>query len=715
MRNTEGRFLSGRWRRLGGSARRWVQSKTARLWLLGTCLGLAVATVSFLGLLEGLERWSLNTQFHLRGPRAPQTPIVIVSIDEDSFDELNLPWPWPRALHGQLLDTVSQGRPAVIGLDILFAEPSSYGPEDDLALGEAVGRAGNVVLAAALTVVRESFYTKVDLNPPLKAIREGAAGFGPVNFVADDDAFVRWAQVTRPHQGQELPHFDLQLYRLAMKAGIQGRRVEGSSFLVNYRGGRRTFPWVPYYRVLNGEIGPEVFAGKIVLVGPTSPVLHDVFPTPFATQGDMPGVEIHANVLETLFQGIPIRRAPWLVAGVLALAGGILGVWATNLMRPLHALGVVVAATAAFGGASFALFVWGQLWLDVVPVPASLLLGYGAAVVNNFIQEQREKRRLSRFFSPAVVKEIIRHKDDVNLGSTRRRMTVLFSDIRGFTSMSEKMSPEEVVTFLREYLTVMTEVVFKYGGTVDKYIGDAIMALYNVPLDQADHAERAVRTALEFQARLRPLAARFQAKYGGDLRCGVGINTGDAVVGTIGAEQRLEYTAIGDTINLGSRLEGITKDFEVSIVISESTYEEVRGRFLTRYLGEVKVKGKEVAVKIYGVAEADSRKEPRVPVEMPVMISDGEISVFASLSDLSRSGMAVRSLPKQFAEGQIVEVRLELPGHAEPIAAKAQLVWSMEDRAGLLFSDIAPAHQAAIDELVARLRAALEARKRETR
>ena len=161
------------------------------------------------------------------------------------------------------------------------------------------------------------------------------------------------------------------------------------------------------------------------------------------------------------------------------------------------------------------------------------------------------------------------------------------------------------MTFLREYLTEMTEAVFVHGGTVDKYIGDAIMALYNVPFEAPDHAAQAVRTALEFQRRLQPLAERFAAKHGGELRCGVGINTGDAVVGTIGSRQRLEYTAIGDAINLGSRLESITKDFNVPVVISEATWLEVKDLFDTRYLGEVTVKGKEIPVKIYTVVDRD--------------------------------------------------------------------------------------------------------------
>jgi len=264
---------------------------------------------------------------------------------------------------------------------------------------------------------------------------------------------------------------------------------------------------------------------------------------------------------------------------------------------------LVSASAVAYVAGTHGAFRWGRFWVEVLPVPIALLVPYVGVVAKNFAKEQVEKRRLSRFFSPSVVKEIVRQKDDAGLGAGRRRMTVLFSDIRGFTSMSEKMEPEEVVTFLREYLSEMTEAVFVHGGTVDKYIGDAIMALYNVPFEAPDHAAQAVRTALEFQRRLQPLAERFAAKHGGELRCGVGINTGDAVVGTIGSRQRLEYTAIGDTINLGSRLEGITKDFNVPVVISEATWLEVKELFDTRYLGEVTVKGKEIPVKIYTVVD----------------------------------------------------------------------------------------------------------------
>jgi class 3 adenylate cyclase len=297
-------------------------------------------------------------------------------------------------------------------------------------------------------------------------------------------------------------------------------------------------------------------------------------------------------------------------------------------------------------------------------------------------------------------------------------MTVLFSDIRGFTSMSEKMQPEEVVTFLREYLTVMTEAVFKHGGTVDKYIGDAIMALYNVPFEAPDHALRAVRTALEFQERLHPLAERFAAKHGGTLACGVGIHTGDAVVGTIGSEQRLEYTAIGDTINLGSRLEGLTKEFSVPIIISEATYAEVREHFGVRDLGEVTVKGKVIPVKIYavlgpllkpgasaveagaGAATFNSRSAPRRMMEGHVSISDGELTVVAEASDLSRTGIAVHAVPRRLEPGEMVSLLIALRDHPEPLnIERAEVMWARKDTAGLRFLDLSPATRATLDTL----------------
>jgi adenylate cyclase len=699
-----------------------------------------------LGGLDDVERWGLNQQFEWRGPIKPKTPIVIVTIDEDDFTELGFQWPFPRALHAEMLDNISKGHPAAIGLDLVFPEPSSLGEADDKAMGEAVARAKNVVLGAAFTEVRTilSGYVvrREEFKVPVPAIRQGAVAFAFINYSPESDGFIREASLSREFSQETQFSLTYHLYKLGVKAGIPAAPLPTDMrFLINYRGGPKTFATISYYRlvsrhaperpgqVIEPEFDPEMFKDKIVLVGAYSPVLHDVFPTPFATSGNMPGVEIHANTLETLFQGIPLRKEPRWLTLILTLAAAPLAVWGTNRMRPLPAFGAIMGSVVGYALVTFAAFKWGRVWMDIAPVPLVLGLGYGTTVVLNFIQEQREKRRLSRYFSPSVVREVIQHKEDEQLSSARRRMTILFSDIRGFTSISEKMSPEEVVGFLREYLTVMTDVVFKHGGTVDKYIGDAIMALFNAPFDQPDHAAEAVRTGLEFQERLRPLSTKFRAKYGIDLRCGVGIHTGDAVVGTIGSEQRLEYTAIGDTINLGSRLESITKDFHVSIIISESTNQELKDKFLTRYLGEVKVKGKEIPVKIYAVAEANSRKEARVPIEATLTILEDEVSIETQIVDLSKGGVAVRNLPKLYTEGQELKLRLDLSGATKPVDLDAKVVWSKDDRvkltlpgsslapilvtgrvswtsddkAGFAFTDITPEGQAAIEDFLKRM------------
>lgn len=673
-----------------------------RPWWRAVLLGVSLWLLILLGPLEGFEQDVLNSLFDLRGPIPPKTPIVIVSIGEESFDELNLQWPWPRALHGKLLDIVRQGKPAAIGIDIVFPEPSAQGPADDTALGAAVQRAGNVVLAAALTRAKTAAFTKDSLNPPIEAIRGERAVVGFANFLPDEDAFVRSASLTRPFQDRQLESLDLALYRLGVKAGIPARPLpRWSDVLINYVGPPQSFQTIPYYQVLRGEVGPEHFTGKIVLIGATSPILHDVFPTPFAPTGLMAGVEIHANVIETLFQGLALRRVPRGAVLLLLLAAAAVAMRLAARLRPLLGLAAVLGGIVFYALACFAAFAWSHVWVDFAAVPLALLAGHAATTIERFIQEQREKRRLSRFFSPSIVAEVVRHKDDLQLGSARRLTTVLFSDIRGFTTMSEKMTPEDVASFLREYLTVMTNEVFKEGGTVDKYIGDAVMALWNVPFEQPDHAARAVRTALAFQEQLEPLAVRFRAKYGSDLRCGVGVNTGDAVVGTIGSEQRLEYTAIGDTINLGSRLESITKDFKVPIVISETTRSYLGPEFLTRYLGEVKVKGKEIAVKIYSVAPASSRLNERVAVDGSIVVHDGEVSLSGSLRDLSRSGLSVRNLPKDYPAGSLVTIEATLPTSDRPIAFKATVMWSRDGKTGFTFVDPQPEQVRVIEAALA--------------
>jgi class 3 adenylate cyclase/CHASE2 domain-containing sensor protein len=579
--------------------------------LAGILAGVAVVVLAHFGMLEALEHWSLDQLFEWRGPRHPTLEVVIVTIDESSMAELGEQWPFPRAMHGRLIGKIAEGRPLAIGVDIIFDAPSSRGRGDDEALAAAVAHAGNVVLGAALVDDVQPFYVRTTLNPPTPVIRAGAAGVAPVNMLPDADGQVRRVPVWMSLNGERIPGLDAQLHALVAKAGLRIEPLPDSrTVLINFRGGMRTYPWVSYYRVLAGEIPAEYWKGKVVLVGPTSVIFHDVFTTAFVPSGEMPGVEIHAHALDTLARGDYIREVPRWVSTVLAVVAALLGGALVVRLRALRALLAATALWAILTLAAFGGFVVAGWWMRGMAGTVALVLGYGGTVIEHFVREQRERKQLSRFFSPAVVREVVRHKDDGSLTTSRRLVTVLFSDIRGFTSLSEQLQPEQVAEMLREYLTEMTEIVFRYGGTVDKYIGDCVMALYNVPREDPKHAIKAVHTALEFQERTLAVSKRWEEKLGIAIRNGVGINTGEAVVGTLGSEQRLEYTAIGDTINLGARLESITKDYKTNIIISESTYELVKGHFVTKELGDVTVKGKTQPVKIYAVLPDVTSPDP---------------------------------------------------------------------------------------------------------
>jgi adenylate cyclase len=670
---------------------------TVRALLVG--VGAAAVAIALMlgGVLEKTELTTLNQLFVLRGARPVTAPIVIVTIDEDSFDELDLAWPFPRALHGRLIETLSAARPVAIGLDVLFSEPSLRGPEDDEAFGASilrVGKTGHVVLGAALATVTEVVHglkvDKADYKPPLPIIREGAAGVGPVDHTRDSDAHIRRSPLLHMLPDDTfVDSWDVQIYRIAKSAGLPAAPLpDVREVLVNFRGGPHTFPWVPYHRVVNGEVPPEQLRGKIILVGPTSPLLQDLHSTPFAEAQTMPGVEVHANVLDTLLHGDRLRPVPAWVSVVIAALLALGSAWLVAEVRALRAVAVAGLAWVLLIVWTYVAFAYWNVWFRVAGVTVGLVLGYGATVVDSFIREQREKRRLSQFFSPDVLREIVK-KPGATLGSSRRVISVLFSDIRGFTSISERIPPEQVAEMLHEYLTEMTQVVFHYGGTVDKYIGDCIMALYNAPFDDPDHAANAIQTGLELQERTLAVSARWEEKLGAPIRNGVGIHTGEAVVGTLGSRQRLEYTAIGDTVNLASRLEGLTKDHGGGIVISEFTYELVKDRFLMRQLGAVAVKGKTRPVRIYAVLPGDIRKYPRVAVAAAatvVAIGGGEPCV-VRMRNVGAGGISVTGLPADWGHGTKIQIRLEGGKLPTPLVVDGAVAWRDGDVAGVAFAE----------------------------
>jgi adenylate cyclase len=675
---------------------------------------LVVAIVGF-GLLERFELAAFDRLFEFRGARPPTAPIVIVSIDESTFAEIPEQWPFPRAMHAKLIDAIAAGKPLAIGVDLLFDLPSFRGTADDAALGAAVARAGNVVLAAAPSTDEGVYtalpfaYTRATPNLPLPAIRRGAAAVGAIDTPLDVDSRARRVPYQTWTEAVTLPAFDVALYRVATAAGLRAEPLpSGETTLINFAGPPRTFRWVSYHQVVSRTEQPETFRDKIVLIGPTSEVLHDLFATPFTRGADlMPGVEIHANALQTYLTGTRVREVPTAVSTAVAVAAALLAAALAVRLHPLRALAVVTVLWVIGTVGAYLAFVHAHAWMRGMAGTLALGLGFGITVVDNFVREQRERLRLSQFFSPAVLREVVRHRREQSLGSSRRLVTVLFADIRGFTALSEKLQPEEVAEMLREYLTEMTEIVFKHGGTVDKYIGDCVMALYNVPLEDPDHALHAMQTALEMQERTLEVSARWESRLGTAIRSGIGINTGEAVVGTLGSRQRLEYTAIGDTINLGSRLEALTKEHGVAIVISEFTRRRLADTFLTRELGEVTVRGRTQPVKIYGVLPTDLRKHPRAVVDVAttlVVSGLGETHPVTA-RDVSEGGMALAGVPASWGPGTRLEIRCEggmLPGS---LVAEAIVAWRREDEAGVTFAALDPETGPALAAYVAQRRA----------
>ncbi len=669
--------------------------EVGRKHLAGILAGVAVVVLVQFGLLDNLEYWAFDQLFEWRGPREPTLPAVIVTIDESTFSELNEQWPFPRATHGQLITKIAEGRPRAIGVDIIFDTPSSRGPADDEALGAAVARAGNVVLAAALQEDVQPFYRRTTLNAPIPVVRRGAAGVATITVPRDDDGQVRRVALWSSLEGERVIPLDVQLHALLARAGVRVAPLpDVQSVLINFRGGPggHTYPWVSYYRVVRGEIPREFWKDKVVLVGPTSPVFHDLFTTAFARGGDMPGIEIHANALETLVRGNPIREAPRPLSTALAVVAGLVGCALVVRLRAFRAFLAAAGLWILLTLVAFGAFAVLDVWLQAMAATVALVLGYGGTVTEHFVREQRERRQLSRFFSPAVVREVVRLKDEGSLTTSRRLVTVLFSDIRGFTSLSEQLQPEQVEEMLREYLTEMTEIVYKHKGVVDKYIGDCVMALYNAPFDDPAHAFKAVLTALELQERTRTVSKRWEDKLGIAIRTGVGINTGEAVVGTLGSRQLLQYTAIGDAINLGARLESLTKDYKVNIIISETTYALVRNQFVTRELGEVTVKGKTQPVKIYAVLPDSIRKHPRTSLAVAATLSiPGEgRTCRVTTRDISEGGMALTGVPEEWVKGQRVQLRCEGGALPNAIVAEAVIAWRDGDEVGVTFVALDP-------------------------
>jgi adenylate cyclase len=574
--------------------------------LISAAVAFVVLVLWWGGMFDGLENKSLDFRFKLRGAVAPSPDIAIVVADEDSMKHLGR-WPWPRSVHAGLVKRLAKAGAKCIVFDVLFLEQDKDHPDADRYFGRMVRSNGNVILG--------SFFQKVnsdgmpsDLSMPIAPLQGAQVGF--VNVYTELDGVNRKVPLIVNYDGASVP--SLALAALARYLGkspediIRERNIplnEYNEMTINFFGGYQTFPYYSFNDVLNGAVTDDRFKDKIVLVGGTATALFDFKAVPFSPM--FPGVEIHANAISNVLLGNYLHPWSGLLTFLFILGFALFAGVATGRLSPVQGGAVTLAAFAGYFVFVYWLFRGRNIHAEFVAPATSLAFSYVGVLFYGFMTEEREKRwvkkTFSHYLSASVMESILADPGRLRLGGQRQNLSVLFSDIRGFTTISEALNPEEVVELLNEYLSKMVEIVFKYDGTLDKFIGDAVMAFWGAPIPQKDHPRKAVLCGIEMIEELQKLQAKWRAEGKKIIDIGIGVNTGDMVVGNMGSKDKMEYTVIGDNVNLGSRLEGLNKEYKTHIIISAATYDAVKDIVEARPLGSVRVKGKEKPVDIYEV------------------------------------------------------------------------------------------------------------------
>lgn len=489
--------------------------------------------------------------------------IIIVKIDDRSLQQIGR-WPWDRDIYVDALEAMKDA--AVVGMDISFFETSGKDEE----LSDAIMKAGNVVLPVELS--DDGFLLPVF-----------AADYGHINAITDSDG------VTRSFP-PALEIYDSFAVKIAEKYLDKNINFDEKRLLINFIGIDK-FESVSFI-----DIEDEDFTDKIILIGATAPDLHDDVISPF---GRIPGVEMHASIIQMILLEDYIKYQD---AGSVIIIIFIMALLVCLIMYALrlsYATIIAVILAIAYVLLAIKMFDYGIVANIIYPVLAVVVV-YVGLVILHYFAEKRSRKWVTEIFGKYVSKDVADEilasgKGALKLKGNRRYITILFADIRGFTSVSEKLNPEQVVNMLNHYLGEMTDIIFEHKGTVDKYIGDAIMALFNAPVMQEDHALRAVRTALHMQQAAKNLSKNAPTP----VRYGIGVNTGYAIVGNMGSEKRMDYTAIGDSVNLASRLCGKAGPDEV--FIGEETYRLVKGKVSAQKVGKMEVKGKKKKVMVYAV------------------------------------------------------------------------------------------------------------------
>lgn len=588
--------------RLLALRQRWMPAAACVLALL--LVGAATLTRPW----HALEFKTFDVWTALAAPHRTALPVVILAIDEPTFQELQQAWPFPRSLHAQLLRRLHQDGAAAVGLDVVFADPSTEA--EDAALAQAIADTGPVVLASTREKIDSGNAVLWTDVLPLQRFLDAGADAGDAGVEPDDDFVVRRTPVA--HES-----FALRLAQRAAEANVQLRGqapVLRHFDWIGYRGPRGTFDTRSYYQALEPGLLPAgFFKGKIVLVGRSARTATelarsqaDLFNSPFGTAGGerlFPGVELQATLMDNYLTGGGLRSVSdvWTL-GLTALLLPLL-LWASRRWHPAGVAALTGLLVVAMGALSWGLFVQLRVWWPpLLPAVAAVSLYAATALVAYAAVRQRARQTramFAQYVPPAVVSRLIAQPELMRLGGEAREVTLMFTDLANFTTLSEQLSAEQTVEVLTGYFNAMTPIVHATGGTVDKFIGDAVMAFWGAPLDDAQHAEHAVTAAIAMQQAMQPLVADLQARGLPAIHMRIGLHTGRVVVGNVGSEQRFSYTAIGDAVNLAARLEGANKAFGTGILLSATTAAQLPSSIALRALDDVVVKGKTEPVRVF--------------------------------------------------------------------------------------------------------------------
>ncbi|KYK31337.1 MAG: hypothetical protein AYK22_07985 [Thermoplasmatales archaeon SG8-52-3] len=625
-----------------------LKNKLAKTLFVSIIISILVSLFLVVGFLG---TWETRISDAFYAPSTTLDDIIIVGIDDYSLEELGL-LPWPRNNYAKVIDQIKQS--SVIGIDIIFDLETNV--ENDSALASSIKNA-NVVLGmeySSFTFVDDELYGGSLLKPNVVLGQIGTdfeSGF--VNLYQDSDGVVR--SFTPKITGVE-DHNHFSTVIVEEFIGI-APKFEETRLLINYYAEPEGYNYISFSDVYNERINPEYFNEKIVLIGVTSPVEHDDYTVPISNK-DMPGVEIHANLVQSILTQDYIYYQDDLSAIAVIFLFGILTGLIIYKFKIHIATIILVLIVIIYVFASIYIFDSGIIMKILYPI-LSIIIGSFSLVVVYYRTEEKSRKWITSVFgkyvSPVVIDNLIKNPNLINLGGEKRNITIFFSDIRGFTSISERLEPEDLVHLLNEYLTEMTSIIIKDQGLVDKYMGDAIMAFWGAPLDQPDHARIACSSSLEMIDKLKELQKKWKNEEIPLFNIGIGLNSGNAIVGNMGSSTRFDYTAMGDNVNLASRMEGLNKLYGTNIIITEKTYKIVKDYFEIRKLDAVRVKGKTKPILIYELV-SEKNKLDKTDIDFIRLYEEGlEFYFKKKWNDAIKSFKEALKLKEDFASHEFIK------------------------------------------------------------